>query len=413
MTLLGTSLRTGVSTVVRMAVGLILNKLFAVYVGPAGLGQVAQLSTLAGIVNGIATGGVTAGVTRYVAEYGDARRSAPIVTTALAVVAIAACTASALLVAFSQAIAWQIFGSDQLAWAIWIIAGANIAIALSALGVAILNGRKRINALALLGVAGSVLSLAVGAWLIVNLGFSGAVVAACLAPALFALVVAAYLLAQRKSDPIALAARPDRQSLALLARYSAMTLTAAIVGPASVLLVRDHLATEISWEAAGYWQGVWKISEVYLTLITSSLAVYFLPRLAELREASDARRELHKGLLTAVPVVAAAALAIYLLRKWITVNLFSESFLPMAELFGFQLLGDILKIASWVIAYLMIARAMVLPYILTEVIFSASFVGLAIVLVRQFGLIGVTYAYCANYLAYLVAVAAIVKHRIR
>src|SRR4051812_40175890 len=97
MTLLGTSLRTAIGTAVRMAVGLILNKLVAVYVGPAGLGQLAQLTTLAGVVNGITAGGVTTGVTRYVAEYADARRAAPIVTTALAVVTIAAFTSSALL----------------------------------------------------------------------------------------------------------------------------------------------------------------------------------------------------------------------------------------------------------------------------------------------------------------------------
>ena len=64
MTLLRASLVTGLATLVRMASGLVLNKIFALYIGPSGLGQVAQLGTLAGLVNGVATGGVTVGVTR-------------------------------------------------------------------------------------------------------------------------------------------------------------------------------------------------------------------------------------------------------------------------------------------------------------------------------------------------------------
>ncbi len=78
MTLLRASLITGVATLVRMATGLILNKIFALYIGPAGLGQVAQLSSLAGIATGVATGGVTTGVTRYVADWPKRSSAAPV-----------------------------------------------------------------------------------------------------------------------------------------------------------------------------------------------------------------------------------------------------------------------------------------------------------------------------------------------
>jgi len=411
MTLLRASLITGVATVVRMVAGLLINKMLAVYVGPGGLAQIAQLTTLAGIANNVASGGVNAGVTRYVAEHGDARRSAPIVVTALAIVIVSGCASSLFLIAFSAEIALQVFASASYSWAIWIVAAANIVVALNALAIAVLNGRKRVIPITVIGISGSLLSVVASVWLIVSYGMPGAIAAACLAPAFPAVAVVAYYL-ERHNRSVVTIARPTRQSLVLLARYSAMTLTAAISGPVAVLLVRDHLAEQLSWQAAGYWQGVWKISEVYVTVVTSSLAVYFLPRLAELHEAEEIRQELRVALLTVVPLVAAMALLIYVLREWITVTLFSKAFLPMTKLFAFQLVGDTLKIASWVIAYLMIAKAMVLPYILTEVIFSVSFVVLSALLVSQVGLAGVTYAYCANYFAYLIAVAIIVRRRI-
>jgi len=183
-----------------------------------------------------------------------------------------------------------------------------------------------------------------------------------------------------------------------------MAITAALAGPTSILLVRNYLATEFSWDAAGHWQGVWRISEVYLSIVTTSLSVYFLPRIAELKETSALRRELRQGLATAVPLVAAAALAIYLLRDWITITLYSPAFLPMTALFPFQLCGDVLKIAGWLFAYLMLARAMMLAYVITEILFSATFFLLSIVLVSRYGLVGVSYAHAINYAAYLVVV---------
>jgi PST family polysaccharide transporter len=404
MTLLRASLITGVATVVRMAAGLILNKIFALYIGPAGLGQVAQLGSLAGIAGGVATGGVTTGVTRYVAEQGEIRRAAPFISTGFATVCVATCIASLCLVAFSSRLAKEILGSASYAWVIWILAAANLLAAFNALAVAILNGRKRVAAIAALGIAGSLLSLVVGVGLTVRQGLPGALVAACLAPALPAVALAIYLALRRRDDTVFPTAKPDARSLVLLARYSVMTLTAAVAGPTSVLLVRDHLAAQLSWEAAGHWQGVWKISEVYLTFITSSLAVYFLPRLAELKGAGELRRELRHGLLTAVPVVAVAALLIYSLRDWVTVTLYSDAFLPMTALFPFQLCGDVFKIAGWLFAYLMLARAMTAAYVVTEIVFATSFFALAVVFVAEYGLLGVAYAHAVNYLAYLIVV---------
>ncbi len=45
-------------------------------------------------------------------------------------------------------------------------------------------------------------------------------------------------------------------------------------------------------------------------------------------------------------------------KKEIINILFSPQFLPMLYLFKYQLIGDVLKIGSWLLAYLMLAKAM-------------------------------------------------------
>jgi len=59
-------------------------------------------------------------------------------------------------------------------------------------------------------------------------------------------------------------------------------------------------------EAAGHWQGVWKISEVYLYVHHVFAGRLFLATSAETERGRGAARELGTALLNAVPVVASA-----------------------------------------------------------------------------------------------------------
>lgn len=54
----------------------------------------------------------------------------------------------------------------------------------------------------------------------------------------------------------------------------------------------------------------------------------------------------------------------------------------MLELFPYQFLGDIIKIASWLISYLMIAKAMARLFITMEIIFSFLLVGWVVLICK-------------------------------
>jgi PST family polysaccharide transporter len=83
----------------------------------------------------------------------------------------------------------------------------------------------------------------------------------------------------------------------------------------------------------------------------------------------------------------------------------------MRGLFMWQLIGDVFKLAAWLLGYLMLAKAMTQAFILTEVFFSAFFVGLTFWFVNNFGLIGVTYAHAVNYAVLLVVVFFITRSK--
>jgi PST family polysaccharide transporter len=146
-------------------------------------------------------------------------------------------------------------------------------------------------------------------------------------------------------------------------------------------------------------------------LVTTTLGVYYLPRLSEIQDNKELRKEIFSGYKIIMPIVIVASLVIFLLKEYVVLIAFSKNFMPMIDLFAWQLIGDVIKIASWLLAYLMLAKAMTKVFIYTEVLFSALFVLLCILFVNNFGLIGITYAFSLNYFLYLVVMIFIFRKR--
>jgi PST family polysaccharide transporter len=173
------------------------------------------------------------------------------------------------------------------------------------------------------------------------------------------------------------------------------------------------LGETLGWEAAGYWEAMWRLSGAYLMLVTTTLSVYYLPRLSELKTRAEIKTEILAGYRVILPVAVVCSLLVYLLREPIVKILFTEDFLPMDVLFFWQLLGDVLKIASWIFAFVMLGKSMTVLFISTEIIFSAAFLGLTVLLVGHMGLVGVSVAHAINYALYLVVVAFLVSRKLK
>ena len=112
-----------------------------------------------------------------------------------------------------------------------------------------------------------------------------------------------------------------------------------------------------------------------------------------------------------MPIVIVMSILMFLLKEYIILVAFSDKFMPMMDLFAWQLIGDVIKIAYWLLAYLMLAKAMTKIFIYTEIGFSALFVLLSIYFIDTFGLIGITYAFSLNYFLYLIVMIFIFRKR--
>ncbi len=198
--------------------------------------------------------------------------------------------------------------------------------------------------------------------------------------------------------------RTDRQHLRQIGGYVAMAVCSASCAALSVILVRNILVSSLGWEQTGHWQAVFKISEIYLGVLTVALSTYYLPRLSGLRDAGDIRKEILHTARVVMPIVSLLALGIYLLRDVAISLLFTQQFAPARDLFAVQLIGDVVKMLSWLFAYPMLSRGATGLFIFSEILFSATFVGLSFVFVNAIGVQGATLAFALNYLAYFIFV---------
>jgi len=188
-----------------------------------------------------------------------------------------------------------------------------------------------------------------------------------------------------------------------------MALISAATVPVSQLIVRSSIVENSSLNDAGLWEAMNRLSAMYLLVITSSLSVYYLPRLSEIKNERELKKEIFSTYKFVIPPLFVFVVVIFLLKNFIIQIVFNERFQGMENLFLFQLIGDFFKIGSWILAYQMLARSMTISYIVTEILGSVLFVGLAIFLIRMYGNLGATMGYALTYIFYFIAMVLVFR----
>lgn len=413
MTLLKTSVLNGIAVAVRILTLLGLNKVLAVYVGPAGYAVIGQFQNAMQMITVVGSGAINNGVTKYTAEYhDDPTQLERLWRTAAAICLFGSLSTSLVIVVFRRQLAYWLLNDVRFA-SVFVWLGLTLSLfVFNTLLLAILNGKKEIGRYVTANIAGSLLALTLTVLLTVNHGLCGALVALAVYQSVAFVVTASLVYRTGWFRQVRLFGPIDKGVAMRLSRYALMAIVSAACAPLSQIAVRNYLGVELGWDAAGYWEAMWRLSAAYLMLVTTTLSVYYLPRLSELREPNLIMREIRDGYRLIVPFVAVSGLVLYWMRDVVIDLLFTPDFRPMRDLFAWQMVGDTLKVGSWLLGYLMLGKAMFGLFIGTEVVFTLSFVALAIGLTGVFGLIGVAIAHALNYLAYWGYLAFAIRGRL-
>jgi PST family polysaccharide transporter len=411
MTLIKTSVLTVLSTVVKVFAGFFINKAIALYVGPSGLAVVGQLQNFMSIITTFANGATTQGIIKYTAEYQTIEQKQKIFSTSIVVSLICSFILSIGLLLFSEELS-QLVLKEATYSSVFIVFGFTLVLfALNTVLMSILNGQKEIKKYIAVNIVSSLFSLFLTYFLIMQFNLIGALYALVVNQSVIFFVTLAFVIKSQWFKWEYFKGGIDKQSLIKLSKFSLMAITSALTVPVSHLIVRNYIGENLGWEDAGYWQGIWYISTMYLMVVTTSLGIYYLPRLSEIHDNDELKKEIISGYKIIMPIVTVLALSIYLLRDYVILIAFSDKFHLMADLFLWQMIGDVVKIASWLLGYVLLAKAMTKLFIYTEIAFSILFVVFAVFFINSFGLVGITYAFSLNYLLYLLVMIFIFRRK--
>lgn len=408
MNLIKTSFYTSLSTGITFLTGFVITKVVAIKIGPEGMAYYGQFANTTSLLATLGTGAIASGVIKYLAQYthNESLRQS-VINSAFLMVMSSSLLVSVFTIGCSRLLSEAAFKTKEY-WMVYLIYGFCItAISMNLIFSAVLNGLKKIKQLTLINITSSLIGMVS---MIITAYYFGLVGVLVNSSIVGVVIMCVNLIMFRR---LGIQWKPNLRHFNIeiikkLLAFSLMAIVSGFLIPIMQIMVRNKIINTVSLPEAGYWQAVTRISDYYLGFVTSVLVVYYMPRLSELKTAMEIRKEIRYGYKMILPVVGIFSLSIWLFRNLIIHILFTPDFIAMSELFAFQMIGDFLKIGSWLLAFIMLAKAMTRTYILTEFIFATSFVLMSYFFIDHFGVIGATYAFALNYLLYWIVMEWII-----
>lgn len=403
MRLIKTTVFSGIITLIRISSGFVANKVVAIFTGPSGVALIGAFSNFISIVLTFANGAINTGVIKYTAEYEyDNEKLKSLFSTSFRISLYCSGIVGVILLLFGSFFSTWIFVSHLYSNPIRVLGVTIILYSLNTLLISILNGKKQIKTYTIVNTLGSIIGLGFTFTLVFYFKLEGALYALVLSQSIVFFITLFFI---TKSDWFSLDYFKQNINLDIvkkLSHYSLMAIVAALTIPVSQIILRNMLISILGIQSAGIWQGMMRISDGYLMILTTALSTYYLPKLASLHTNKELKDEILQGYKLILPAVFFSCLIIYLMRFFIIRLLYTSDFMAMEDLFLYQLLGDFFKMASWILTYLIVAKSMTKLFVITEIGFSLGYIILGYTCVHYFGIKGISIAFAINYFIYFV-----------
>ena len=405
------SFLNAVATVIRMLTGFVSVKVVAAVIGPIGVALLGQLNNFAQIMLSISNGGINAGITKYTSEFSNSEKDYILyLGTGFWITVILSLISSLILFAGAGYFSENILHDIHYKSVFYLFGGTILLYALNALLTAAINGFKEYKKYVIANIIGSIVGMLFAVILSLWLGVYGALVSTVTFQSIVFFITLGIVAKSYWFKWKSFLSKFNKQVAVKLGHYSLMAIASAITVPAGQMIVRNFIITRNSVTDAGLWEGINRISSMYLMVITTSLSVYFLPKLSELKTKKELKNEILSVYKLIVPFLIITTLVIFFFRVFIIHVLFTKAFSGMQGLFAFQLIGDILKIMGWILGYLLLAKAMTKTYIIMEFINFFLLILVSYFLVHWYGAVGATLAFAIVYLIYFIVLCFVFKN---
>jgi enterobacterial common antigen flippase len=368
--------------VLNLAIGTVRTKVLVLLLGTAGYGLMGFYMTISDLVRSFAGLGVNTSGVRQIAEAagsGDAQRLARTVITLRRVALYSGAVGALLLLIFCKQVSRLTFGDEHHARGIALLSLAVFFGDVSAGQAALVQGMRRIADLAKMSVLGALygtlLSIPI-VYYYYRQGMAEKGVAPSLVCVAAMSIVTSWWYARRvKVERVGVNLKDTLGEVSALLKLGIVIMSTGFMTLGGAYLIRIFLRHKIGLEAVGLYQCAWTLSYLYIGVILQAMGADFYPRLtavagnnAECNRLVNEQAEV--GMLMAGPGIIAT-----LTFTPVIISLFfSSRFGPAVDLLRWTCLGMVIRVASWPIGFIFLAKGARGIFFWIEVFGSAVYV---------------------------------------
>ena len=390
-----------VHILLKLVFGFITSKALAIFVGANGMAYVGNFRAFLNVVENFSLLGIQNAIVKYVAEY---QHDKPKLKSVLATFGLLLLTSSIVislvLIFGANYLSKEIFHHSEIySFVFYVLAIVFPLYVFSTFCISVVNGFQEYKKVIYIQIISSSIALLFSVFLIYYYNTFGALISLVLAPVFVFFVSLFYLRNVISFSDVFSFQTFDFLVVKNLSEYVLMALVSGVIGSFVLLEIRTDVIEITGLKNAGIYEGLQRISSYYLLFISSIMAIYFYPKLAE--QNSNTKAIILNYLKTIIPIFAIGLALIYVLRKFIIQMLFSTEFETMESLFLWQLVGDLLKAVSLIFGTILIATKQTKAFIITEIISLFIMYYSTNWMLHAIGIDGIVIAHTFTYFMYL------------
>jgi PST family polysaccharide transporter len=382
----------GATEVANIGIGVIRNKVLAVLLAPAGFGLAGTYLTLTGFVGGVTGLGLGMSGVRQIAEAsagGDPAKLARTVQALRWASLLAGILGMAVLTALCVPLSYYTFGDGDHVWGIAIMSVSLLFGGISTGQFALLQGLRRLADFGKSQVAGAFFGMLASIVVVYFLREDGVAIYLVVNAAM-AVVFSWWFARKVPITPVVMRFKEKwAESRGLITLGFAFLLQNLVLG-LGAYLSRVFIISELSLAAVGLYTATWTLSNYYVNMVLKAMGADFYPRVtAAANDHPSLNRlineQIEMGLMIAVPGV----LAVLALSPLALQILYSSKFIEGTDIIRWQILGVVMQVASWPIAFIQLAKGKGKVFVGSEIFSSVTGLACLIAGLKLWGLEGI------------------------
>jgi PST family polysaccharide transporter len=368
----------GATEVANIGIGVIRNKVLAVLLGTSGFGLAGTYLTLTGFVGGVTGLGLGMSGVRQIAEASAGGDQAKLARTTKALrwaSLLAGILGMLVLLALCVPLSHYTFGDGAHVWGIAIMSLSLLFGGISTGQFALLQGLRRLADFGKSQVAGAFFGMLASIAVVFFLREDGVAVY-LVANAGMAVIFSWWYARKVELPPVSLRLKEKwRESRGLIALGFAFLLQNLVLG-LGAYLSRVFIISQLDLAAVGLFTATWTLSNYYVNMVLKAMGADFYPRVTAAANDHQAlnrliNEQIEMGLLIAVPGV----LAVMALSPLALQILYSSAFVEGTDIIRWQILGVVMQVASWPIAFIQLAKGKGKVFVGSEIVSAVAGLG--------------------------------------